>query len=79
MTNISQKDVWNCILQNNRIIPCWNYVIDYWDEYGYSDTLSQFVEGNILTILRSSSRKISNDFYMTFIMLIMLNIIKIIR
>lgn len=66
LTNISQKDVWNCILQNNRIIPCWNYVIDYWDEYGYSDTLSQFVEGNILTILRSSSRKISNDFLYDF-------------
>ena len=66
LTNTSQKDVWDCILQNNRIIPCWKYVIDYWDEYGYSDALSQFVEDNILTILRSNSRKISNEFLYDF-------------
>lgn len=66
LTNITQRDVWDCILQNNRITPCWKYVIDYWDEYGYSDTLAQFVEDNILTILRSNSRKISNEFLYDF-------------
>lgn len=66
MTNITQRDVWDCILQNNRITPCWKYVIDYWDEYGHSDTLAQFVEDNILTILRSNSRKISNEFLYDF-------------
>lgn len=66
LTNITQRDVWDCILQNNRITPCWKYVINYWDEYGYSDTLTHFVEYNILTILRSNSRKISNEFLYDF-------------
>ena len=79
LTNITQRDVWNCILQNNRITPFWKYVIDCWDEYGYSDTLAQFVKDNILILLRSNSRKISNEFYLIFIMLILLNFIKIIK
>ena len=66
LTNITQRDVWDCILQNNRITPCWKYVIDYWNEYGYSETLSQFVKGNILTILHSNSRNISNEFLYDF-------------
>lgn len=66
LTNISQKDVWNCILKNNRIIPCWKYVIDYWDEYGYSDILSQFVKDNISKIIHSNSGKLSNVFLYNF-------------
>lgn len=66
LTNITQKDVWDCILKYNHITPCWKYVIEYWDEYGYSDTLSQFVENNISKILRTYNGKLSNEFLYDF-------------
>ena len=66
LTNITQKDVWDCILKYNHITPCWKYVIEYWDEYGYSDTLSQFVENNISKISRTYNGKLSNDFLYDF-------------
>lgn len=66
LSNVTKRDVWDCILKNNRIIPCWKYVIDYWDEYGYSDILSQFVKDNISKIMRSNSGKLSNEFLYDF-------------
>ena len=66
LTNITQRDVRDCILKNNHITPCWKYVIEYWDEYGYSDTLSQFVENNISKISRTYNGKLSNEFLYDF-------------
>ena len=66
LTNITQRDVRDCILKNNHITPCWKYVIEYWDEYGYSDTLSQFVENNISKISRTFNGKLSNEFLYDF-------------
>lgn len=66
LTNITQRDVWDCILKNNHITPCWKYVFDYWNEYGYSDTLSQFVKDNISKISRTYNGKLSNEFLYDF-------------
>lgn len=66
LTNITQRDVRDCILKNNHITPCWKYVIEYWDEYGYSNTLSQFVENNISKISRTYNGKLSNEFLYDF-------------
>lgn len=66
LTNITQRDVRDCILKNNHITPCWKYVIEYWGEYGYSDTLSQFVENNISKISRTYNGKLSNGFLYDF-------------
>ena len=66
LTNITQRDVWDCILKNNHITPCWKYVIEYWNGYGYSDTLSQFVEKNISKISRTNNGKLSNEFLYDF-------------
>lgn len=66
LTNITKRDVWNCILKYNHITPCWKYVFDYWNEYGYSDTLSQFVEDNISIISRTYNGKLSNEFLYDF-------------
>lgn len=66
LTNITQKDVWDCILKNNHITPCWKYVIDYWNEYGYSETLSQFVKDNISKISSTYNGKLSNEFLYDF-------------
>lgn len=66
LTNITQRDVWNCILKYNHITPCWKYVIDYWNEYRYSDTLSQFVHDNISKIARTYNGKLSNEFLYDF-------------
>lgn len=66
LTNITQRDIWDCILKNNHITPCWKYVFDYWDKYGYSDTLSQFVENNISKISRTHDGKLSNEFLYDF-------------
>lgn len=66
LTNITQRDVWDCILKNNHIMPCWKYVIDYWNEYGYSETLSQFVKNNISKISHTYNGKLSNEFLYDF-------------
>lgn len=66
LTNINKADIWDCALENNRLKQCWSTIIDYWNQYKYTDVLSEHIKNNIQKIVQSRDSKITNEFLYDF-------------
>lgn len=45
---------------------CWSTIIDYWNQYKYTDVLSEYIKNNIQKIVQSRDSKITNEFLYDF-------------
>lgn len=66
LTNINKADIWDCALENNRLKQCWSTIIDYWNQYKYTDVLSEYIKNNIQKIVQSRDSIITNEFLYDF-------------
>lgn len=57
----SRRNIWNYILQNNRVLPNWNNYLVYYKEYGITDNIVEWFDNNVDYILVSEKTEDVSD------------------
>ena len=61
------KEIWDALLENDKILPAWENVNRYWSVFKFTRSLLDFMESHIETLASADSQYISDDFIRGFI------------
>lgn len=44
------QTIWNTLLKCNKVVPVWNNIVSYWNTFGFSEDLKDFIGRNLLSL-----------------------------
>ena len=61
------RSIWNQILVEDKLYPCWHNVGIYWENFGITDILIQFIERNNKKLVKDNLEEIDEAFIREYI------------